>query len=161
MGALKLLILICRWPANLGWNAEAAALGGNHTLVFTFSNTVTSGNASVTTGLGNVSGNPSFSGNTMTLNLTGVSNRQKITVNLSGVTDTLSRVLPNTSVSVDMLPGDTTGNRIVNSLDVSWVNTQSGAPVTSTNFRNDVTVDGLINSSDISLVKSPSGTGIP
>jgi hypothetical protein len=97
----------------------------------------------------------------MKLNLTGVSNMQKVTVNLSGVTDSLSRVLPNTSVSMSVLLGDTTGNRIVNSTDVSRVNAQSGAPVTSTNFRNDVTANGLINSSDISLVKSLSGTGIP
>ncbi len=38
----------------------------------TFSNNIESGNASVTGGTGNVSGSPTFSGNTMTVNLTGV-----------------------------------------------------------------------------------------
>jgi hypothetical protein len=38
---------------------------------------------------------------------------------------------------------------------------ESGAPVTSTNFREDVTVTGTINSSDIALVKSRSGFAVP
>ena len=67
---------------------ECRSSGGNHTLVFTFDNNMMSGNASVTSGVGSVSGSPTFSGNTMTVNLTGVADAQKITVTLSGVTDT-------------------------------------------------------------------------
>lgn len=43
--------------------------------------------SSVTTGIGSVSGNPTFAANTMTVNLTGVADVQRITVTLSGVTD--------------------------------------------------------------------------
>jgi hypothetical protein len=60
-----------------------------------------------------------------------------------------------------VLVGDTTGNGHVNSSDISQTQAESGNPVTSTNFREDVTVNGLINSSDISLVQSQSGTDLP
>ena len=93
-----------------------------------------SGNASVTSGVGSVSGSPTFSGNTMTVNLTGVADAQKITVTLSGATDTLTQVLPNTAVSLNILAGDTSGNKTVNSTDVSQTKAQSGAPVNRREF---------------------------
>jgi hypothetical protein len=63
-----------------------------------------------------------------------------------------------------VLPGDTTGNGLVNASDISQTQSQSGQPLSggpSGNFREDVTVNGLINSSDISLVQSKSGTALP
>ena len=112
--------------------------------MFTFTNNVTSGSASVTSGTG-VAGNAAFSGNTMTVNLTGVTDVQKITVTLSNVTDSFAQVLPNTAVSVNMLIGDTTnGNKAVNSTDVSQTKLQSGQAVTNTpNFREDITANGI------------------
>jgi len=56
--------------------------------------------------------------------------------------------------------GDTTRNGFVNSSDIKQTQSQSGQPVTSANFREDVTVNGLINSSDIALVQSESGTAL-
>ena len=41
---------------------ECRSSGGNHTMVITFDNNVVSGNATVTSGVGTVSGNPIFSG---------------------------------------------------------------------------------------------------
>jgi plastocyanin len=140
---------------------ECRSSGGNHTLVFTFSNDVIAGSASVTTGIGNVSGSPAFVGHTMTVNLTGVSDVQKITVTLSGVTDTSAQVMADTSVSVNMLIGDTTGNKTVNSTDVGQTKGQSGASANATNFRTDVAVNGSINATDVSVVKSNSGHGVP
>ena len=140
---------------------ECRSSGGNHTLVFTFSNNVTAGSASVTAGTGSVSGSPSFSGNAMTVNLTGVTDVQQITVTLSGVTDSSAQILPDTSVSMNMLIGDTTGNKSVNASDVSQTKGQSGATVTASNFRTDVTVNGVLNASDVSLVKSRSGSALP
>jgi hypothetical protein len=66
----------------------------------------------------------------------------------------------NVSLPVAVLEGDTTPNGHVNSTDISQTQSQSGQPVTGTNFREDVTVNGLINSSDISMVQSRSGTGL-
>jgi serine protease AprX len=140
---------------------ECRNSGGNHTLVFAASNDLVSGNASVTTGTGTVSGSPSFAGNTMTVNLTGVTDVQKITVTLSNVTDSFAQVLPDTAVSVNMLIGDTNGNKIVNASDIAQTKGQSGLPVTAANFRGDVTANGSITASDIALVKSHSGASVP
>ena len=148
-------------PLSGSVGIECRSGGGNHTFVFTFTNNVVSGNAAVTSGTGNVSGPPTFIGNTMTVNLTGVSDVQQITVTLSNVTDCFGSVLPNTMVSAGMLIGDTTGNRTVNSSDIAQVKAQSGSPVTSANFREDLNVDGVINASDIGLVKSKSGDSLP
>jgi hypothetical protein len=143
-----------------GVECRSGGAGGNYTLVFTFTNNVMSGNASVTQGVGTVSG-VAFSGNTMTVNLTSVADVQRITVTLHGVTDSFGQVLSDTAVSADMLIGDTTGNRTVNASDIAQVKAQAGSPVDATNFREDVTVDGVINASDIGLVKSKSGDSLP
>jgi uncharacterized delta-60 repeat protein len=139
---------------------ECRNSGGNHTLVFTFTNNVVSGNASVTSGAG-VPASPTFAGNRMTVNLSGVNDVQKITVTLSNVTDNFAQVLPNTAVSMNLLIGDTNGNKSVNATDIGQTKGQSGVPVTATNFRQDVTPNGTINASDIGLVKSRSGASVP
>jgi hypothetical protein len=140
---------------------ECRNSGGNHTLVFTMSNPLVSGNASVTTGTGAVSGSPTFTGNTMTVNLTGVTDVQTVTVTLSNVTDTFAQVLPNIPVSLGVLPGDTNGDRIVNAGDTLQTRGRSGQPADAINFRSDVNADGFINSGDTLSVRSRSGTSLP
>jgi hypothetical protein len=131
---------------------------GAHTLVFTFSGNVASGNAAVSSGTGSVSGAPTFSGNTMTVALTGVTNAQRLTVNLSNVTSTASEVLPNRAVTLGFLVGDTNGSSSVTATDIGQTKAQSGQPVTAGNFRTDVTANGdSISSSDVGLVKSAAG----
>ncbi len=132
-----------------------------HTLVFTFTNTVVSGDAAVTGGTGSVSGTPTFSGNDMTVDLTGVADQQTLSVTLSNVTDNLSQVLPTTSVNANFLLGDTTADKAVGSPDVSQVKSQSGHAVTSANFRTNVTLSGTTGSPDVSQVKANSGHSIP
>jgi hypothetical protein len=78
-------------------------------------------------------------------------------VTLSGVTDALSQILPDTGVSVNMLVGDVTCNKAVNATDIVLTKSQSGAPVSNSNFREDVTANGSINAADINLVKLRSG----
>jgi hypothetical protein len=135
---------------------------GDHTLVFTFSGNVASGNATVTSGTGTVVGMPSLSGNTMTVALTGVTNAQRLTVNLSNVTSTASEVLPEKAVTLGFLRGDTSGSGAVNATDISQTKAQSGSAVGTANFRTDVTANGgAISSSDIGLVKSTAGTQLP
>jgi hypothetical protein len=113
------------------------------------------------TGTGTVSGAPTFNGNTMTVNLSGVADVQRITVTLTNVTDTFGQVLPSTSVSMDVLAGDVNGNRTVNATDISLTKASSGATANAANFRQDVVVNGTINASDIGLVKSRSGQSLP
>jgi hypothetical protein len=134
--------------------------GGNHTLVFTFNKEVTTGNATVTSGTGSVSGTPAVSANTLTVNLTGVANAQTLTVTLSNVTDAAGETLPDTNASIRFLLGDTSGNGAVTASDIGATKAAAGQPVTLLNFRNDVTPNGAINTSDIGLVKAQSGTSV-
>ena len=104
-----------------------------------------------------VQGQPIFNGNQMTINLTGVTNAQRITVKLSNLNSSGDDV----SVSMGVLLGDTSGNGSVNASDVSQTKAKSGQPVDATNFRADVDVSGSINSTDVSVVKARSGTALP
>ena len=134
--------------------------GGTYSLVFTFTTNVVSGSASVTSGTGSA-GTPTFSGTTMTVPLSGVTDVQTITVTLNGVTDTSSQVLPPTPVSANMLIGDVNGDKTVNTTDVTLTKGQIGVPVTSSNFRDDVNVNGTITSADSKQVKSNVGHSLP
>ena len=139
---------------------ECRTGAAGHTLVFTFTRSVVSGSATVTSGTG-TAGAASFSDNTMTVPLTGVTDEQKITVTLNGVTDVSSQVLPSTAVSMNVLLGDTTGNKSVNASDVSQTKARSGIAIDATNFRSDTNANGFINASDVSQVKSNSGHAVP
>ncbi len=132
--------------------------GNNPILVATFSNTLSSGNASVISGTGSVS-STTVSGNTLTVNLSGVTNRQTLTVTLTNVTDTFGQTLPPTDVRMNLLLGDVTANGSVNASDVGQVKANVGATLSQTNFRSDVTVNGSINGSDVGAVKAAVGGG--
>ncbi len=133
---------------------EDRSTGGSYGLIFSFNANVVSGSAAVTSGTGIVSGLPVFAGNTMTVNLTGVLDLQKITVTLTNVTSSDSQVLPATPVSRNVLLGDTTADKTVNSADGRLTKGQVGLPVTASNFRSDVDANGMINNADVRLVKS-------
>ncbi len=130
-------------------------------MVVTFANNVVSGNASLTSGMGSVAGSPTFSGNTMTVNLTGVSNAQTITLNLSNVTDEFSQVLADTTLNASFLLGDTNGDRSVNAGDALQTRNRAGQATDSSNFRSDVNLDGFVNSGDTVIVRARSGDAVP
>ena len=73
-----------------GEECRSGGATNDYTLVFTFSNNLASGNASVTSGTGSVAGTPAISGNTMTVNLTGVANAQTLSVTLNGLKRSVS-----------------------------------------------------------------------
>lgn len=143
-----------------GVECRTGGAGGDHALVFTFTTNVISGSAAITEGSG-LAGAATFSGNNMTVPLSGVTDVQKITVTLSGVTDASAQVLPSTSVSMNVLLGDTTGNKVVNATDVSQTKLQSGGAVSAASFRNDTNVSGSISGTDVSQVKLNTGHGLP
>jgi hypothetical protein len=84
-----------------------------------------------------------------------------VAVTLANLSDTVGDFSALVAATMGVLVGDTTANGIVNSSDIAQTQSQSGAPVTSSNFREDVTVNGSINSSDIALVQAHSGTALP
>jgi hypothetical protein len=134
---------------------------GSYTLVFTFANSVASfGSVTVTSGIGTIA-STAFQNGALVVNLTGVSNAQRLAVTLTNVRDSANNNAASIVSTMGVLIGDTTGDGVVNSADIAQTKTQSGNGLTNTNFREDVTADGNLNSSDIALVKSKSGTGLP
>jgi hypothetical protein len=95
----------------------------------------------------------------VTINLTGVTDLQTISVGLFDVDDGGNTTDVGTRMGV--LLGDVNGNKSVNAADVSLAKQNSGSGVSAANFRSDVNINGAITASDVSLVKSKSGNGPP
>ncbi len=132
-----------------------------HQIVVTFGSAITvsgSPQAQIVSGTGSVSG-VSVSGNTATIDLTGVTNAQRLTLTLFGVNDGVTTA--DMPLSFSVLAGDVNGNEAVNSGDTLATRGHSGEPTDATNFRFDVNADGNINSGDTLAVRSRSGTSLP
>jgi ABC-type multidrug transport system ATPase subunit len=106
-----------------------------------------------------VSGGSGSGTTTVIVNLTGVTNAQRITVTLLGVSDGTS--MGDLGVQIGMLVGDSNGDGFVNSGDFLQTRNRSGQVTDDTNFRSDVNVDGFINSGDTFIVRSCLGTFLP
>ena len=147
---------------NPGIECRSGGANGDYTMVFSFSNPLTSvAGARVASGSGSVSSSAidCDDAHQYVVKLTGVTNAQVITISLAYVYDAAGNGSSSVSASMGVLLGDVNANRLVNSTDTSLVQTQSGQPVTLSNFRMDVNANGLINSTDTSIVQSKSGTG--
>jgi uncharacterized protein (TIGR02597 family) len=138
---------------------ECRSSGGAYQIILTFPTAVTYTSASVTSGAAAIGSAGGSGTTTVTANVTGATNAQYITLTLAGVNDGTNT--NDVAVRMGILIGDTTGDGTVNAGDIGQTKSQSGQPVTASNFREDVTVDGSINAGDIGLVKSKSGTGLP
>src|SRR5262249_49565669 len=132
---------------------------GNYTIVFSFTNPVTS-IGGVTTSCGSATATIGRTDNRQV----GVSlfaggcNAQYITVQLNNVSDGTNTI--NAPVTFGLLVGDVNGNGSVNASDVGLVKAQLGTACPP-KFRADVTGDGNINLSDVALVQSKVGTSLP
>jgi uncharacterized protein (TIGR02597 family) len=145
-----------------GIEPRTGGISGNHQIILTFANDVSLTGASVTpgqTGAGGLAGPPIVSGKRITLNLTGVTNQQVLTVNLTEVSD--GSVSSDLAIPIGILAGDTNADRLVNARDVNRTKTAAGRVVNRTNFTVDVNVDGQINTGDTTFVKSFLGTLLP
>ncbi len=131
-------------------------VASTYNIVLTFNATVTSGTATVTSGTG-TAGAPTFSGSTMTVPLTGVTDHEVVVLTVTGVNGTST----STNVPLGFLVGDVNNNHITNGSDVSQTKAISGATANASNFRSDVNLSGVINASDVSTIKSKSGNAIP
>ena len=143
---------------NVGVECRSGGATNDYQMIINFANPVTVESASVTSGTGSVS-SFTVSGPQVTVNLTGVTNVQRITVTLFNVND--GTHMGDVPVSMGVLVGDVNGNATVNASDVSLTKSQVGQAVSGSNFREDVNANGLINSVDVALVKSKVGTALP
>ena len=145
-----------------GIEPRTGGSSGNHQIMFTFANNVSLISASVIpgqSGAAGLAGPPIVNGKRITLDLTGVTNQQVLTVNLTGVSDGL--VSSDLAIPIAILGGDTNADQLVNARDVNRTKTASGRLVNRTNFTIDVNLDGQINVDDTNFVKSFLGTSLP
>src|SRR5205085_3714409 len=110
-------------------------------------------------GAGSVS-NVTFSGNSMIVSLTGVTDQQNLTVSTSGVAGTQTQSA-SSSVQIGFLIGDVNQDAMVNVGDAALVRGNAGATLDNTNFMDDVNVDGMINVGDTTIVRNNSGDFVP
>jgi hypothetical protein len=138
---------------------------GGYQLIYTFNRNIDQnfpGTAVPTQGSAHVDSTVAGPGpNQVTVNLSSVATGQHVFINLSGVHDTIGTVMNNLPARMDVLVGDATGNGRVDGNDVSGVQGQVRAPVTSSNFRYDVTGNGRIDGNDVSTTQSYVRTRLP
>ena len=116
-----------------GSNAATARV--SYQEVITFASPVTLTGVTVTNGTGSAT----FSGSgttVITVNLTGVTDQQRLGVTLKNVSD--GTTTANILIPMGVLIGDTGGNGNVNAADVGQIKSQSGVAVGAGNFRADV-----------------------
>jgi hypothetical protein len=124
--------------------------------VFTFDAPVTSGQVTVLSGTATV-GAVTFSGNSMTAQLTGVTSAEIVTLHTQNINgDGQSHG----DVPFGFLTGDADASRVVSKPDQTLVKGQVNQPVTSANFREDLDADGRIKASDTNIVKTNKGHSI-
>ena len=148
-------------PPGVGVECRTGGTNGDFKMVIGFAAPVTvDGNpqAQVVSGTGTVS-SVTVNGAVVTVDLTGVTNAQRITVRLFSVNNGTNA--GNVDIPMGVLLGDTTANGSTNSSDVSETKAQSGTAASQSNFRDDVSLNGVVNSTDVSTVKLQSGTALP
>ena len=132
---------------------------GNFNIVFNFAVPVNSGTASTTGSVG--SANVSFSGNSMIVSLTGVTDQQNVTVTANNVSGPGSGTLSSVSTEIGFLIGDVTQDATVNVGDTVAVRNHAGVTLDNTNFQYDVNIDGMVNVGDTIIVRAKSGDTLP
>ncbi len=144
---------------NPGIECRSGGAGNAHQIVLTFVGPVTYQTASITSGTGSVASSSGSGTDTLTVNLIGVPSVQTINLRLAGVSNGFNT--GDVNVPMAVLLGDTNGNRTVNASDIGQTKSQSGQPVSASNFRSDLNANGSINATDISLGKAQSGATLP
>ncbi|MEO5720837.1 MAG: kelch repeat-containing protein [Chthoniobacterales bacterium] len=130
-----------------------------HQVVATFEAAVSVGGVSVQSNNGLATASASVVGSTVTINLSSVTNPQRLTILLTGVND--GTRIGDVSIQMGVLLGDVNGNGSVNATDIGQTKSQSGVTLSLSNFRSDVVPNGSINATDVSVVKSRSGSMLP
>jgi hypothetical protein len=147
-----------------GIECRSGGANGDYTLVFTFVNALTTVNgATIMSGTGSVrsAGIDSTSAHNYIVNLTGVTNAQVITVDLTNVTDTAGEFSPAVAESMGVLLGDVNASGRVDAADVSLVRQQTLQNVDGSNFREDVNASGRIDAADVSIARQQTLTSLP
>jgi hypothetical protein len=134
--------------------------GPTHTLVFTFDKPITSASASVSEGTATLAA-PTFGGNTVTVALSNVANKQYVTVALSNVASSDGGTGGSGSVRVGFLLGDANQTRVVSVADLGLVNAQLAQSVTAANYIKDVNASGTLTVADKGITNANLTNALP
>jgi hypothetical protein len=154
---------------NSGIECRTGGANGDHTLVFSFVNTLS--------GVSGVIATATTSSETQAVtvldtsgigtdthqyvvNLSGVPNASHLNVTLNTVTDSAGDI-GDVFAHMDVLLGDIDATGSVSGSDVNRVKAQVGAPMlTETNFKTDVDLTGSVSGSDVNKVKAQVGANL-
>src|SRR5438094_3470852 len=125
--------------------------------VFTLDGAVTSGEVTVLSGTATV-GAISFSGNSMTAQLTGVTTAEIATLRVQNINGDGQL---HGDVPFGFLTADVNANRIVDRPDQQQLQADRGQPVTASNFRDDINLSGTVDRPDLQSVQTNRGHSIP
>jgi hypothetical protein len=134
--------------------------GPAQSIVFDFGKPITAATAAITEGMATASA-PTFSGNTVVVNLSGVANHQYVTVSLSNVSSADGGTGGSGSVRVGFLLGDVNQNRVVSVADVGLVNSVLARTVTTANYLEDINASGNLTVADKAITNANLAIGLP
>ena len=134
-------------------------VGGPTTMVFTFSKNIAAAGGVLSAGnftIANATyGSATILGDTLTLNLSGITDMATVTVALGGITDLVGNTIGGTTnLSVRALFGDVNQNGSVNVVDMQQIKNKLLGGVTAANFLYDVNCSGGMNVVDMQQVKN-------
>jgi hypothetical protein len=138
---------------------EPRSTGGNYQIIFNYAVPVNSGTAMASGGAG-TAGSVTFSGNSMIVPLSGVTDQQRLTVTANGVSGPGSGSTT-MGTQIGFLIGDVNGDGVVNIGDTSSVRSAAGVTLDVSSFLNDVNIDGAVNVGDTIIVRGNSGNALP
>jgi hypothetical protein len=130
---------------------------GTYNAVFTFDGAVTSGEVTVVSGTATV-GTISFSGNSITAQLTGVTSAEVVTLRVQNINGDGQQ---HGDVPFGFLTADVNGNRIVDGPDQQQIKADKAQVVTASNFRDDINLSGVVDKPDQQSVQTNRGHSIP
>jgi hypothetical protein len=143
-------------PPTLGIECRSGGPNSDYTMVFTFSNPITSCGVASS---GTASTGPNQ--NQCTVQLTGVPNQQYTTVQLTGVIDNNANTV-DAAGTMGVLVGDVNASKGVDGNDVSAVQSHTRQPVNSNAMaRFDVNATGAIDGNDVSITQGHTRTSLP
>jgi hypothetical protein len=134
--------------------------GPAQTIVFTFDKPITAATAAIGEGTATAA-TPTFSGNDVVVVLSGVNDRQYVTVNLAGIVAADGSTGGSASVRVGFLMGDVNQNRVVVVSDLALVNAQLSQLTTAANYLTDINASGSITVADKGLTNTNLSQGLP
>jgi hypothetical protein len=107
------------------------------------------------------SGAPTFGGNDVVVGLTGVTDRQYVTVSPTNVMPSDGGSAGSATVRVGFLVGDVNQNRVVSLADLGLVNAQLAQLVTAANHLKDVSASGTLSPGDKALANLNLAKALP